>query len=81
MVRLPMPRRIRVTGCLLGANFLGLFIVYAFGMIYYYVISNFYLNSPIGVGALFLYCFVLAVPGDIVLCIVGCHHRKTQRFR
>lgn len=56
---------------LLGANFLGLFIVYAFGMIYYYVISNFYLNSPIGVGALFLYCFVLAVPGDIVLCIVA----------
>ena len=43
---------------LLGANFLGLFIVYAFGMIYYYVISNFYLNSSIGVGALFLYCFV-----------------------
>ena len=40
-------------------------------MIYYYVISNFYLNSPIGVGALFLYCFVLAVPGDIVLCIVA----------
>lgn len=56
---------------LLGANFLGLFIVYAFGMIYYYVISNFYLNSSIGVGALFLYCFVLAVPGDIVLCIVA----------
>ena len=56
---------------LLGANFLGLFIVYSFGMIYYYVISNFYLNSPIGVGALFLYCFVLAVPGDIVLCIVA----------
>ena len=48
---------------LLGANFLGLFIVYSFGMIY--------LNSPIGVGALFLYCFVLAVPGDIVLCIVA----------
>ena len=56
---------------LLGANFLGLFIVYAFGMIYYYVISNFYLNSSIGVGALFLYGFVLAVPGDIVLCIVA----------
>ena len=56
---------------LLGANFLGLFIVYAFGMIYYYVISYFYLNSPIGVGALFLYFFVLAVPGDIVLCIVA----------
>ena len=58
-------------GYIIGANFLGLFIVYSFGMIYYYVISNFYLNSPIGVGALFLYCFVLAVPGDIVLCIVA----------
>lgn len=71
MVRLPMPRRIRVTGACWELIFWDFFIVYAFGMIYYYVISNFYLNSPIGVGALFLYCFVLAVPGDIVLCIVA----------
>ena len=33
--------------------------------------SNFYLNSPIGLWPLFLYCFILAVPGDIALCIVG----------
>ena len=56
---------------LLIANFIGLFIVYAFGMIYYYVISNFYLASPIGVKAIILYCFVLAVPGDIFLCFLG----------
>lgn len=56
---------------LLGANFAGLGIVYFFGMVYYYIISNFYLNSPIGIWSLFLYCFLLAVPGDIFLCIVG----------
>ena len=61
---------------LLGANFLGLFIVYAFGMIYYYVISNFYLNSPIGVGALFLYCFGSSGRYRALYC--GCHHRKTD---
>lgn len=56
---------------LLIANFIGLFIVYAFGMIYYYIISKFYLASPIGVKAIILYCFVLAVPGDIFLCFLG----------
>lgn len=56
---------------LLIANFVGLFIIYAFGMIYYYFISNFYLASPIGVKAIIIYCFLLAVPGDIFLCILG----------
>lgn len=56
---------------LLAANFFGLGIVYLLGMIYYYLISDLYLNSPIGLWPLFLYCFLLAVPGDIVLCIIG----------
>ncbi len=56
---------------LLVANFIGLGIVYLFGMVYYYMISNFYLGTPIGLWPLFLYCFILAVPGDIVLCILG----------
>ena len=56
---------------LLAANFIGLFIVYAFGMVYYYVISNFVINTPIGLWPLFLYCFLLAVPGDIVLCLLA----------
>ncbi|MCD7735463.1 MAG: biotin transporter BioY [Lachnospiraceae bacterium] len=56
---------------LLGANFLGLAIVYACGMIYYYLISDLYLGTPIGLWPLFLYCFLLAVPGDIALCIVA----------
>lgn len=56
---------------ILIANFIGLFIVYLCGMLYYYLMSNFYLGTPIGLWPLFLYCFLLAVPGDIVLCIVG----------
>ncbi len=56
---------------LLAANFVGLAIVYAFGMAYYYLISHLYLGTNIGIGALFLYCFVLAVPGDILLCFLA----------
>ncbi len=60
-----------VTGWVIAVNFLGLFIVYAAGMIYYYVICNYVIDTPIAVGPLFLYCFVLAVPGDICLCILA----------
>ena len=55
----------------LVSNFIGLGIVYLFGMVYYYLISYFYLGTPIGLWPLFLYCFILAVPGDIVLCLWG----------
>lgn len=58
-------------GALLAANFAGLAVVYIFGMVYYYVMSNLYLHHPIGLWPLFLYCFLLAVPGDIALCVVG----------
>ena len=56
---------------LLTANFVGLAIVYLFGMVYYYLICALYLHDPIGLWPLFLYCFILAVPGDILLCILG----------
>lgn len=56
---------------ILAANYTGLVIVYLFGMVYYYVLCNYVINTPIGVWPLFLYCFLLAVPGDIVLCFVA----------
>lgn len=56
---------------ILIANFIGLAIVYSLGMLYYYIICNFVINTPIGVWPLFLYCFILAVPGDILLCILS----------
>ena len=62
---------------LLAANLIGLGVVYLFGMVYYYLICNFYLSSPIGVLALIIYCFILAVPGDIVLCLLAAKVAKT----
>ena len=56
-------------GRMLLGNFVGLFIVYFFGMVYYYLMSNLYLGDPIGLWPLFLYCFLLAVPGDILICV------------
>lgn len=55
----------------LTANVAGLGIVYLFGMVYYYMISHLYLGTGIGLWPLFLYCFILAVPGDILLCILA----------
>ena len=56
---------------LLAACFLGLLIVYVLGIAYYWVICTFYTQTGIGIKALFLYCFVLAVPGDIFLCFLS----------
>lgn len=56
---------------LLAANLAGLAFVYAFGMVYYYIICNYVLGTGIGVWPLILYCFILAVPGDLFLSLVG----------
>lgn len=56
---------------LLAANFAGLLVVYLMGIVYFWLIKTFYIGNPIGFKALILYCFVLAVPGDIVLCVVA----------
>lgn len=58
-------------GRLLAASFAGLLVVYLFGMVYVYIINNFYLGTPIGVWPVVLYCFVLAVPGDLCLCVLA----------
>lgn len=71
-------KKLTIPKCL-GANFAGLVIVYAVGMIYYYVICNYVINSPIGLWPLFLYCFLLAVPGDICLCILAAFLAKRLR--
>lgn len=61
---------------ILAANFTGMAIVYVAGMAYYYVICNFVIHTPIAIGPLFWYCFVLAAPGDICLCILSAYLAK-----
>lgn len=56
---------------LIGISLTGLLIVYGAGMVYYYAICNYVIHTPISVGTLFLYCFVLIVPGDIFLCVLS----------
>lgn len=56
---------------LLIASFTGLTIVYILGMIYYYFIANYYLNSPITVGAVMFYCCLVFIPGDALLCVMS----------
>ena len=56
---------------ILFANLAGLLVVYLFGMVYVYIINNYNLNTPIGIWPVVLYCFLLAVPGDICLCVLA----------
>lgn len=56
---------------LFTANIMGLMTVYLCGMTYYYIICNYVINTPIALWPLILYCFILAVPGDIFLCILS----------
>ena len=58
-------------GRYLLANLAGLAVVYAMGMVYYYIICNYVINTPIALWPLFLYCFLLAVPGDLCLSVLG----------
>ena len=58
-------------GKVLIANLTGLAVVYGMGMVYYYLISNFVIDTPIGLWPLFLYCFLLVVPGDLCLCVLA----------
>ncbi|MEG0371621.1 MAG: biotin transporter BioY [Clostridium sp.] len=55
---------------LLIAGFVGLAIVYIIGMTYYFIVANFFISSPIGIWSLILYCFILAVPGDIFIIFI-----------
>lgn len=54
---------------LLLSGFANLAIVYIFGLTYCYLITRYYLQAPVALSSLFLYGFLLAVPGDILLCL------------
>lgn len=57
---------------ILAANFAGLGIVYALGILYFYFAKNLWIEGgSISFALTLWYCFVLAVPGDILLCILA----------
>lgn len=64
---------------LLAAGLAGLAIVYIFGLIYFYFMSNLYLGNNITVRVLLIHCFLLTIPGDIVCCVFGASLAKRLR--
>lgn len=56
---------------LIIASITGLAIVYIVGMVYFYLITNYYLNSSITVNYLIIHCCLIFIPGDVILCILS----------
>ena len=55
---------------LLLANFAGFLVVYIFGLSYYIILSHFYFNMLLDLGAVLLFGFVVFIPTDLVFCIL-----------
>ncbi len=53
------------------SSFAGMIAVYAVGIVYYYLISTLYLGNQIEFKNLFIYCFLLTLPGDILMCVLA----------
>ncbi len=53
------------------AGFINLFFVYAAGILHYFYITSYYLKSPLGIKTLFIYCIILPIPGDILICFLS----------
>ena len=54
---------------LMEANLAGMAIVYLFGMVWFYVVSNHIINAPISLWAVVWYCGILQVIPDVILCV------------
>jgi biotin transport system substrate-specific component len=52
------------------ASLSGLAAVYIIGLPYYYIITNYYLNSGINVDKLLIYCFLMFLPTDLFACLI-----------
>ena len=59
----------------------GFVVTYAIGIVYKFIILNFYAHTPATLGVIFLSCFPLDMPGDFILCLlaagVGLRMRKS----
>ncbi|MDL2281268.1 biotin transporter BioY, partial [Selenomonadales bacterium OttesenSCG-928-I06] len=51
------------------ASLSNIIVVYIFGVVYYYFLANYYLNSPIAASVLLLHGLILCIPGDLLICI------------
>lgn len=52
-------------GCVIGV-----LVIYAVGVFYFYMINTFYLGKVISAKILLINCFLITLPGDIFSCVV-----------
>ena len=76
-------QRGKTYGRYLLAAFGGLLITYTIGVVYKYMILNFYMTEPTPWSIVLLSCFPLDLPGDILLCFVsaGLAHKVKPLLR
>lgn len=55
---------------MLFAAFANLTVIYSVGVAYYYLITVYYLDSPIAASVLLTQCVLMVIPGDILCCVV-----------
>ena len=56
---------------LLAINGVGMAIVYAIGISYFYFVSNYIIDAPIAVWPVIFYCGILQVVPDFLLCVAA----------
>ncbi len=56
---------------LIAAALTGMLCVYLIGVPYYYVLCNMVIGSPIAIGKVMVYCFLMTLPGDILSCVLA----------
>lgn len=56
---------------LIGVNVIGMSIVYVFGLTYFYILSNYVIDAPVSLWWVILYCGILQVGPDFLLCVVA----------
>ncbi len=61
---------------LVAAGFLNILIVYSFGMLYFYIIRKVYMENPISLFNLLIYCGLVFIPGDSLSAVLGAYITK-----
>lgn len=56
---------------LIAASCAGLGALYFVGVIYLYLVKNVFSESPVAFGTLFVYGFLITIPGDLILSVLG----------
>ena len=59
-------QKILSTKVVLLASFAGLSVIYLCGLVYFYLMANYYLQSPIAASTLLVHGFLVTLPGDFV---------------